>query len=386
MSDTIYYSKDYDIELHDKMVLQNLDLDPDLKVVEDRIQAIKNKLDGPCSYVEHMTLMKHLTLEEENLSHVQNGSKRKEYITKTRDVLNEYRKHRKDIHIISISNPEQNKEDMKLLSIIEKYLIIADKYYLIPVKRIVKTDEGVVCPGCETILNRPETDEEGKIKCKHCFAEIHPINVTKRKKIKEKSSVSNQSETNTLENSLKALRRLQGKQTDEIPVELLERIDKWYIAKGEPSAEEIRSMEHDSGGKKGGTSFSDLSKTLKKMKTSGYYNDVHLIGKLLWDWKLPNLSHIEEKFIDIFNKTQRVSSSIPAEEKERSSSLGTHFRNWKQLLILSYHGFIDPVPRSEFKIVESSKSLLIQETLWKRMCEECGDPDIIYFKNDQYER
>lgn len=383
MSDpTVFYSKDYDITSHHKKMLQYFD-NSQTNGNPGKIKEIQKKLDECTTRVEFLTLSKQIKNEQDDLENAERKRKA-EYVKKTADIIERYKASRKEVHIISILNPEKNrqsKDDMKLLSLIDQYLSIANKYHYFPVKKISDIDEGIICPGCETPVNRSDADVEGKIKCSECSIEIHTINNTKRKKNRDKSS-SSQTESNTLDNSLKALKRLQGKQSDVIPNSLLEKIDEYYIAKGYEPAAKIREMELDSNGRRGGTTFASLSKTLKEMKQSSYYNDVHLIGKKLWGWELPELGHIEAEFISIFDKTQKVATVLPVEEKGRSSSLGTQFRNWKQILIISFHGKCDPIPRSEFKIVENPKSLEIQEALWKKMCEGTNDESIIYIEND----
>ncbi len=101
-----------------------------------------------------------------------------------------------------------------------------------------------------------------------------------------------------------------------------------------------------------------------------YYKHADLIGMLYWEWQQPQISHLETKFLDMYHKTQAVFNRL---EKTRKSSISTQLRLYHQLELLGHVCQI-----TEFKIPKGTAGIVEQEELWRRMCEEAGDPEIYY--------
>lgn len=114
---------------------------------------------------------------------------------------------------------------------------------------------------------------------------------------------------------------------------------------------------------------------LSHINRTEFYEDYNLIGHIIWNWILPDISKYREKIIDHYNKTQKVFCRIPPEERGRNSSLGTQYRLWRHLQLIGF-----PCKMEQFKIAEDPDSLMIHNQLWRKMCEGCHDPEIYYIE------
>jgi len=185
-----------------------------------------------------------------------------------------------------------------------------------------------------------------------------------------RSNNSTRNEYSDRLNFEKAIDRYQGNQINKVPDDLYQSFNKHFTSQNFPAADEVKQLPANERGRRGSTTHRMLWDALAITGYSDYYEDSNLIGHNYWDWVLPNIKHLVEAMMSIYDKTQRVWNSIP--NKERSSSLGTQYRLFKILELLGHECHFD-----EFKIAEGD-SLDLHEQYWKLMCEQANDVSIYF--------
>ena len=173
---------------------------------------------------------------------------------------------------------------------------------------------------------------------------------------------------------MRAFIRYQGLQTDGPDKETIEaELDDYFYSLGLPIGEEVRKFPLRENGYRGDTDHKMLWTALSSIGRSECYEHANLIGKMYWNWPLPEVSEHRQTIISHYNETQSVFHQIPPEDRARISSLGTQYRLWRHLQLVNH-----PCLSSQFKIAENSDSIGIHNRLWEKMCEGCQNPDIRY--------
>lgn len=350
------YIDDYDINhIHDYIIKR-------LKAEKDLLTSLSNQLSKLKEFEQRpLTLNTKRDIQQQiyTLSHqideVKDTSKLKTYLQQTENLLLSYNKLKDSIYT------------NKRLAIIDSYLTIAKKYT--PIKLIRQTDHQSCCINCKKPLPIDSAPMEHLVKCEYCSNEHQMININYHQKY---IKVQNINTDNDLENFIKALMRYQGLQ-NKPPESIYSKLDQYFAERGLPLSQDIRSLPYNERGKKGDTNKEMLCQALAHIGCASYYEDVNLIGHIYWDWKLPNLSTLQDKIIRIYQLTQKAFYKIPPEQRFRISSLGTQFRLLKILELCGHICYYE-----DFKIAENNDSLQNHKRLWKMMCEIADDPEIYY--------
>jgi hypothetical protein len=173
-------------------------------------------------------------------------------------------------------------------------------------------------------------------------------------------------------NIIKAMKRFQGRQVNKINLEVMTvRLEAYFVSINYPAMEVIRGYPLNAYGKRADTSVPMMIRALKKIGMSGEFKNVNFIGRVIWNWELPCIDHLEEQILADYDATQRVFNTL---EGTRKSSLSTQFRLLKHLEICNF----TPLKAEDFKLPETDESITYHETTWRIMCEGSGDPRIKY--------
>jgi hypothetical protein len=113
-----------------------------------------------------------------------------------------------------------------------------------------------------------------------------------------------------------------------------------------------------------------LIDTLSRIGYNDFYEDANLIGHRYFGWIPPDVSKLEEVIMSDYDKTQMIYNILP---KERTSSMGTQIRLYKQLELRGHYCTIE-----DFKVVNMRESIEFADAVWKEMCEGCNDPEIYF--------
>lgn len=363
----IEYIDDYNILELDKKIKEIIKEEQKNKEklqseLERRIKLDPNNL----TYIEKHFNDKEIEKLKSEIKEIEEEKKYKKYLEETKEIIENYIKLKNKP--INLKIGEEVPINNERLEIIERYFDIAKKYIDIILKPEYKFKKGNYCNYCGSEIEKNKLEEDNF--CSNCSREILII---EDKIVNKREDFVENNESETIDNFLKAFIKFQGLQEDNINPELYNELDEYFKKLGKPTGEEIRKMSLDEKGKRGNTNRNILYKALSDLGRSEYYEDINLIAKNYWGWKLPYLMHLQERIIDKYIKTQKVFYSLPREIRERNSSLGTQYRLWRHLQLEGYN-----FPKEDFKIAENSDSLNLHERLWKIMCKLANDPDIYY--------
>lgn len=375
------YTEDYNILYIDSIIKKKLQREStiDIKVLKSDLQKLVAKLKRPLTHVTRESTIDSIKSLTENIQAIETGQKYREYIDLSTPVINLYKSYKSGIKKITFNSSEPENDvnlsnnDLKhRLSIIEQYFSIAEKYISLNIIHKIDIEENV-CKGCSTSLVDVVINDNGTQICPNCCTEHDVIILSKTSKDSARINTLSTNDDDSIENFLKAFDRYQCIQNDIPPETLYQELDNYFIKHGKPIGKDVRKLPMDSRGRRGNTNHSMLYTALLKIGYSDYYEDANFIGNKYWGWKIPNVQHLRSNIIDKYHKTQKALYKIPVEERGRISSLGTQYRLWRHLQLEGHVCFMD-----EFKIAENPDSLRTHDKLWKKMCENSGDPDIKY--------
>lgn len=377
------YKEDYDILYLDRIITEKL-----RREKKEKIPGLKKKLreKKALSKTTQVYLARQKTLDEidslkKEIHHIEKDIKINFYQKSVEQLIEDYKKLRKNVKTVQFGETEVEDDteldtlSKKRLAIIDEYIEIAKNYIEINLIRDINIQNNELCINCNYKLNRDFSTDEGTIRCPKCNAEHNVVILTKSAKDGQRINNNNSSEDESIENFLRAFYRYQGIQQEKPDPIVYNELDEYFIRHNRPTGEEIRKLPLNSRGKRGDTDHKMLYSALSKIGRSEYYEDANLIGHVYWGWILPNVMKYRERIIDDYNKTQNAYHRIPKSERCRNSSLGTQYRLWRHLQLVGH-----PCYMEEFKIAENSDSLRTHNKLWKKMCELCEDPNIVYNK------
>lgn len=306
-----------------------------------------------------------------------------QFINDRRKSLNKIQEIENEIHTIENENRiEEYKEQVEeylqyfdeyegenKLKIIELYLRVARKYINIDIRR-VKKEESDICQGCGNLIK--DTYYTNEIKMYICS--ICGVQKQYENNSTSENTSSQTSELENLNNYLRALNRQQGLQSINIPPRLYEDLDNYFTSSSINKLPgcRIKKLPLDSRGKKEGTNHKMLYIALEKTGYSDFYEDANVIAHNYWGWKLPSYSAYKSILIDRYKKMQPIFDHMV--DKTRTSNINTQYRIFKDLEGVGYPCSVD-----EFKLPEDISEL---ERIYKYMCDNCGDEDIIFIKTE----
>lgn len=346
------YNDNYDIMYVHDVILTTLSQEKnELPKLNNQLKKLKIVSETLQTYNAKKETMKEIDDVMHTIENINKGVRLIEYKKEAEQLIAQY------------NQVKDNVEER--LKIINQYLKLAKKYIVIQVTR--KIDKKTVCMNCGSDLE--DNHNETVIRCHLCHNEYQIINTTKYTDNYNMQYINTDSDD---ENFTKALMRYQGLQNNP-PKILYTKLENYFKERGFPDAEMIRSSPYDDHGKKGNTNKKMLCTALANIGYATYYEDILLIGHVLWDWILPDLTDVKDTILAHYAITQKAFYKIPASVRQRISSLGTQYRLWRHLQLVGHECYME-----DFKIAENNDSLQNHHRLWRMMCELSGDPDIYY--------
>jgi len=287
-----------------------------------------------------------------------------EFEQKVFDILSEYKKLclEEESKIVDISEMRRKKKsvsEQRLEDLIIKYINIASDYIRIQVYSRARKKS--TCPNCREDFE--EDEYQGSLMCTFCGFEASEC-LFQTAKETQNSGHSGYENSGNFE---KKMARKQGKLHSDIPPNLFEKLDAYFVSQGYKTGEEIRAQECLPNGEKKGTSLEILTKALSSIKMSNLYGDSDYICHVYWGWTLLNFEEYEKDLVDLYHRTQNVYNSM--ESKSREAALNTEVRLYLQLLSLGFK-----VDRSRFRFQESQDSLEFHQKAWSYMCAMTNTP------------
>ena len=348
------YFYDYNILLIDEILMKKFQQDKNrnLKILKQKLKEENDKINGRQNLLERKVSRKKIKEIEDQIYKYEQNLDKNEYITKSRPLLESYKKigfistvisfTSSNNHENEILSPENEEKQKHRHKIIFEYLEIARKY--IPIDLIRNIPDKNSCPNCGVNRNDSELieDETGAIICSNCGLE--KINIVKTQFYSDGCRLNN-SKNNYEDraNFEKVLMRFQGKQQNKPDRALYEKLDEYFKSRGLPTSKEYNEMPLLPDGTKKGTSREMMFEALSRIGCSGYYDDINLICSVFFGWTLPNISHLEEKIMEDYDIFQDVYEQLDLEG--RKSSLNSQ---WKLYILLKRRGY--PCKSKNFKI------------------------------------
>lgn len=362
------YSEDLNIlKIHDAIRIiigHKLATIPKLKA--EIIKLNTQITSGNLNYVDINNNKNMIDKYKQNIYELESGNLWNSYVQNAKPLLLEYLTVAGDEikGIITIQINKKNEEDRgkvsKRLNIIYQYILIAEKYIDLNLHFI--TPQIKNCPICDELLSNLVENEEGILICKCGYEKIIIYN----NQTSDEYRLDNggvKSNYNDLTSFLKRMDAFEGKQDYKLPKELFIQLDKYFISKDLPSADEIKISPLLPNGKKDKTSIKLLIEGLYATNNTAYYKDLELIAHELWGWKLGCLDDYREGMEKDYKDTQAVYEEI----KERDSSLNINLRFFWHLSARKY-----PCEYEDFKSIVSENSLDYHIRMFKEMCRRTG--------------
>lgn len=375
------YINDYKItSLHSRLVEQ-------YKKTKARIPELERLLEKECALTEaaktkvsalnHKHLCNELGARIEDLHKDHTFNLFKEEVTdvlkaysslgSTRTVLS-FKKQNSTSQSWDLVKEESELEQIKTL-LVARYVDIASKYAYIKIDRVMSPKhKGQLCYNCEEKIDSRDQCSSGFLACPKCHVE-NPINFNSSINREDMSHV--QPKEDSINNFEMALKKYMGLQALP-PKKLIDKLNKHLKSRGLPTSEDVKTLPLDKYNKRGNTSCKMLIDALSSINEVKHYEDVHLIGSMLWGWKLPDLSEVKDTILHHFRVTQRVFNSMCITERWRNSALGIQFRLYAHLMVVGHKCRFD-----DFKIPSSRHSLNIHLNNWRIMCKKSGIPDLM---------
>ena len=226
------------IELSDR-ILKYIESDSQKKIpiLEQRILELKSKLEKRLYHNERQSLMKEISILQENLTKLDVSRKKENFIKSTQDITEDY----KQLGILPNSsafdeNPTITEDPEKATirkGLIFKFLSISQGYASLEIER---KQEVLSCPECFYSLENiaSNQDERSEIICPKCNFILRVF--------VQVSTVHSDSNYDDRDNYLKAIYRFQGKEKVNFNCDLHKILDKLFQSRNIPTSEEIREM------------------------------------------------------------------------------------------------------------------------------------------------
>lgn len=371
------YQEDFDIFYVHNIVRSRLKHEKTrINHYEKELASLKNKIMTKQNYAQRKKSLSEIKELQDIIEYISSERRLKNYLEVAEPILKKYSSCKKEEEILTFGKvyvpPTISFEDFATrLSAIDEMIALCKKYINVEVNRLIQSNSE--CCGCGSDMEDVATNDVGLKTCPNCGVQCDAVIVNKLAKDGSRIMSGTSGDDESIENFLRAFMRYQGLQIDQPHQALYQELDEYFIQRGLPIGEEIRSKPLDEFGRRGGTNHKMLWNVLSNIKRAEYYDDTNLIGHIYWGWELPKIMHLKDKIIEHYNLTQKVFHNIPLENRKRSSSLGTQFRLWKHLQLLNHKCFM-----AEFKIAEDPDSLNTHYELWKLMCEGANNAEIYY--------
>lgn len=297
-----------------------------------------------------------------------NNDKKNIYMGDIKGLIDEYTNISKQPQIITFGATITKKESLtkeqieRRHNIIDEYLKIAKKYVDIDIRRQFPINN--LCPVCDYSMEDVYVDDNGLLCCPECgFEKMTYSNTSSFSGNSTNSGGGSKKDYEDRKNFLAALMKYQCKQLTRFPqIELFKTLDEYFRRKGIITRDEIKEQTLNENGTRGITTRNMLLTALHDTGYADYYVDCSLIGQLYWDWKPPDVSHLEDIIMELYDITQTAFHSLKGLDRE--SSINLQFRLYKLLMLVGHK-----CQPSDFKLIRTAEILENLETIWKQICE-----------------
>ncbi len=272
-------------------------------------------LEQPHTFNQHIYYEKKYKNICQEIEKLKNLDKYKEYVNKTKNLLENYKDIVKNINHkynltenIDIEIEEEDENYIKRIMITNEFLDIANKYVT-----NIKIQDGDsypldFCKNCGNEL----TDGGEYYYCEIC--EIITQKAIDNIFIKESKGYESKI------NFINALNKLQGKGCN-VPDSVYKKLDEHCSEINFPTSEIIKKLPLLKNGTKRDTSYGLLENYLKACKLDSHLKDVIYIAHNYWGWTIYNLNDYEDKIINDYIELQHIYENLKTDEESSSPNV-----------------------------------------------------------------
>jgi hypothetical protein len=281
-------------------------------------------------------------------------------------ILDEYNKLMKSVRRVFGKPPMITDEQIRKRSeLIHKFANVVKEHTNIIM--VEKTDEQPNsfnrCPECG---NTRDLINDVTLVCKDCG--ISDINITKDSYQggNRKTVMVSKNEYSSRDNFIKELEKMQAKQKNVLPHDIIERLDTYFKSYNLLTSDEIKKKPKV-GRRRGPYKKSDLRKALSSdIELRRYYKHIDLIAKLYWGWDPIILT--DEQYTQLmanYDDAQAILHKI--NKGVRKSCISVEYSKFRHLKLIGVECCKD-----DFNIVSTEEILNNYEKMWKEVCRQKG--------------
>lgn len=367
-----YYRTDINLhELNDFIIkIINNRTNDDIIHFENIKTAEIFKIKSSQSKNEREASVRNINNANHEILQCKNNINKIKYMTSVNSILDEYSKIGVLKQYVTFDkgivthNIEENKEKRAYrLSLIEKFLDIANQYVYINISKKIDFNG---CPSCGYPLPKVDNNDGNNPNCIKCETEIVQLStyIPDGESISTKKSVGGNSDGRN--NFIKDLSRYQGKSKNgKLPNNLKQSLDDHFNMIGFPNGDEIKVKNLISR-----TNKDLMYRALKTIGMSKLYKDINLICHFYWGCELLNLEQVEDEIMKRYDQIYENYNIIKEESKdERSSCLNSQYVLWWILDSMDYEcnpaDFKIPKTPDIFEYYEKMRQEISRRLNWK---------------------
>jgi hypothetical protein len=310
---------------------QKLDIEDQIKEINDKIKEINNK-----KKEYFLDNSKYIFDYFENKKNISSGTSTTTYTNKNK-MLNNFFKIKQD-------ESETNQTQIKNNNIVQKYLSNIDDSFIEVNSFISQTDICKFCHNGELI----PVEDEGILVCNNCARNVTYLIENEKPSYKEPPKEVCFYAYKRINHFKEILAQFQGKETTQIPLEVIENI-KLQLKKERIYISQI--------------SNSKTKEILKKLGYNKYYEHIPFIKDKL-GIKPPIMSpELEETLCNLFIELQSPYSKYCPDD--RVNFLNYYYTAYKLCELLGETQYLQ-----HFPMLKDREKRIEQDTIWRKICEE----------------
>lgn len=320
---TILFREELDLsQIHSKVLSSFKDNSDEISMLKFLLVRQERSLLEKFGFVEASICAEEIRTLKANIYRLEHFTEKENYIRESDKIFEVLKLIPTSKHQKKDTTYVPCQDDLDRIYCLSEYLKLAQKYINLTFSTI-GLDPVLpwnVCVSCHQDLSNCILSKDDIISCPRCSFE-RTIRSPKEDFGKNKKK-KGQTEKEVTQSITKSLHEYQGHISLKLNIEkLIKDVEFYFKTKTKvPCREQILKSPHLKNGKKRGTSVPIMRNALKMC---GYkcYGATRHICKIVWDWKLEDLTYIEGKIINDAIDIDEGYNKIPAEEKGRMASI-----------------------------------------------------------------
>lgn len=219
------------------------------------------------------------------------------------------------------------------------------------------------CPECNNVRRLVN---DVTLVCDDCGISDININKDSYQSGNRKTVMVSKNEYSSRDNFIKELEKMQAKQKNSLPHDIIEKLDEHFKAFNLHTSAEVKAMPKI-GRRRGTYKKSDLRKALSAHKElRPYYKHIDLLAKLYWGWDPITLT--DEQYNQLMSNYDTAQAILYKINKGvRKSCISVEYSKFRHLKLLGIE-----CSKDDFNIVSTEEILNNYEKMWQEVCKQTG--------------